>query len=96
MAMLKKMAKGLKKKKPMTRQQQLKKALGDTSNMTTAEKQKLITKKAKQSVQSMDRRIARIEASNGSAKYQQQAQATNAKRKTYTLGQMKKPKKKKY
>ena len=83
--MYKKLSKGLKKKKPMTRSQQLKRGLGDTSNMTTAEKQKLITKKAKESAKAMDRRIARIKASDASAKYQQQAQATKKKRKTYKL-----------
>jgi hypothetical protein len=81
--MLKKMAKGLKRKKPMTRQQKLKKAMGSTEGMTTAQKEKLKTKKAKASVEAMDRRIASIESSGASAKYQQQAQATQKKRKVY-------------
>ena len=90
MAMLKKMAKGLTRKKPMTRQQKLKKAMGSTEGMTTAQKQKLITKKAKESAKTMDRKISMIKAQGASAKgasakYQQQAQATNAKRKTYNI-----------
>ena len=108
MAMYKKMSKGMKKKsKKSTFQQRLKKAgLVDESNMTVAEKQKLITKRAKQSAREMDMRIAMLGEDRlsprqrqkmqrqASAKYAQQAQATNRKRKTYTLGQ--KPKKKKY
>ena len=76
MAMYKKMSKGMKKKS--TFQRKLKKTglVNDESKLSVAEKQKLMTKRAKQS-----------------AKYQQQAQATNRKRKTYSL---KKPKKKKY
>jgi hypothetical protein len=110
MAMYKKMSKGMKKKsKKSTFQQRLKKAgLVDESNMTVAEKQKLITKRAKQSAKEMDMKIAMLGEDRlsprqqqkmqqqASAKYAQQAQATNRKRKTYNLEIGRKKKKKKY
>lgn len=102
MATLKKMAKGLTRKKPRkvrTPAQAFMKGMGaSTEGMTTAQKQKLITKKAKESAKTMDRKISMIKAQGASAKgasakYQQQAQATNAKRKVYKLAQKSKKKK---
>ena len=73
MAMYKKMSKGMKKKsKKSTLQQRLKKAgLVDESKLSVAEKQKLITKRAKQSAKEMDMKIAMLGEDRMSPRQQQ-------------------------